>query len=223
VTVRHFKQAGVKLANCGGDAGRPVVFRRVRVASETGEADAGLVLFANPTVAQPAANENVTFRDCRLEGPFKIAVDVDGPVRDVGIVASRIWNASEGVRCREIRTGTAVNLTLAGNTFADVGDAVVAANAPDDRRSKLDLRQNLFTTCRTALKVEAGDATAFVAADRNARDAGTKDGRLPNPAAEHDVAFVSSNPTRPGFLAYPKDHPLARGGQDGTPIGVPAD
>jgi serine/threonine protein kinase len=223
VLLQRFKLAAVKIANCSGDPGRPVVIRRVRATADVGEVDSGIVLSASPAVSFPRANENVIIRDCRLEGPFKVAIEVDGPAQDVSVEHSRVWNATEGVRCREIPPDGSLRLTLNGNTFADMGVAVATANAPDDRRSRLDLRQNLFATCRTILQVDTGAASPFVVAELNGRDKDSKDGQLPSPAQEFSVEFVSSNPARVGFLSYPKDSPIARAGANGSPIGVPAD
>lgn len=215
VRVQNFRQAGVKLAGCGGEPGRPVTLHRVRVTAEGGNADAGLV------VAADIPSRHIAVRDCRFEGPFTAAVAVDGPAEDVVIEHSRLWRAAEGVRCRRDAAGQPLRLTVAGNTFADMRDAVTIGGATADGR--VDLRQNLFINCGSALKAETAPSRKVVVADLNARDKATQNGALPAPAHEHVVEFVAADPGRDGFLTYRKENPLAKAGPNGTPIGVPAD
>src|SRR5205085_11086388 len=101
------------------------------------------------------------------------------------------------IRCA---SANALRLTVAGNTFADMRDAVTIGGAPADGR--VDVRQNLFVNCGSAVKADTAQARKVVVADLNARDKATQNGALPSPARDHAVEFVAADPSRDGFLTY---------------------
>jgi len=229
--LQGFTRDGITFWNASGGTDRSAItLRRVRVAAPAKDAEAAFVFHANPRVS-PSSNQHFVVEDCRLEGPFaRAAVELLSPVVDVTFRHDRFFNAPDGFFYKKAVPRYQLQLTLEGNTFADISRAALyfEASPVADGSSQVALNGNLFSRTAALARVEEEELQPGVApppryqpaAQGNVRDTLSKEGNVPVGAKEMSFA-LPADPTAGNFLLYPADSPLAGAGPDGKPVGVP--
>lgn len=228
VIVQGFLRSGVVFWNCSGDVEANVVLRRVRMVAPAKDAEAAVVFNVNPRVTGLARNQFITVTDCRLEGPYKAAVEILGPMQDVRISRNRIFNADDGVFYPKVVPSYPINLVLENNTFCNIPKVGLHfQGTPDfnDGKNQVIVNNNLFLRVNALVGadeplLDANKSKVMPNPQGNVRDKSTKEGNVVLPAKE--MAFdLPSNPADANFLFYPASSPLNQGGVNNGPTGVP--
>src|SRR5262249_13016984 len=82
VVVQGCLRNAVVFWNCSGDVAANVVLRRVRMVAPPKDAQAAVGFNVNSRVMGVARNQFIAITDCRMEGPYKAAIEILGPMQD---------------------------------------------------------------------------------------------------------------------------------------------
>jgi eukaryotic-like serine/threonine-protein kinase len=227
LTLTEAHSTALKFINCAGEEGRPIVVQRCRIAS-TGAVPAdvavGFTALSGAKVGSPRS-QFIQVRDCRIEGPFKIAAfEFEGPADNIEVAQNRIWNVANGVYLKKPATSDqSMRLTLTGNTFHTISKAALhfeAAGALPSGKNLVELAQNYFYDAGTLVYADDKAAPAILAAKDNARGGKTNEGNPSLHARQVDVPLPSNPADDHHFLRYSRNSPLATAA-NGSPIGAP--
>ena len=86
--LRGFKRCAVMVMNCEGEADRPVVLSRLHTLVAQ-QADAALLFDANPKLLT-RTNQFFRIQDCRLEGPYKVPVQVVRDTKQIELAGKNV-------------------------------------------------------------------------------------------------------------------------------------
>jgi hypothetical protein len=70
VTLEAFTKSALSIANCAGDAKRPVEVRELVVRAPAKGADSAVLFGGSPKMAR---NDHIHFSGCRFEGVYKVS------------------------------------------------------------------------------------------------------------------------------------------------------
>ena len=204
-------KTALAFVNAAGDPGRPIVARRLRlVADGRGTTEVGVRFIGEVDLTRPAApvlrkNENVEVADCRFEGPFKSAVQVEGSAAGLAVRGARVWQAVDGVTTTPPRPESAVEVTVENCTFAEAEGGRAAPgrlHADDEPGDAITLASNFFAGVPKLAVVDGGlPGFPLVAAKGNVRRKGSDEGNVPLGAVEADTAVGTDPKDDRHFLA----------------------
>ncbi len=152
VTIRGMKRSGFRFQSVAGEPDRPLLLDRCR-----------LVLAPNTdgiSIGGEVETRRVHIRACRIEGPGKAGVRLDGPMMDVEVSGNRFFKLEAGVSIAKLNTGKPLKAQITGNTFCEVSEGLAFEFEPKDQKAKLELlvARNFFAKSPNALHVEGQGA-----------------------------------------------------------------
>jgi hypothetical protein len=224
VTVAHATKIGIRLANAVGDPTDPIALSRVRVVAAAGS-ESGVEFRAT----QPAVTKHVKLSWCRIEGPGRYAVYVYGPISDVEMSTSRLFNWDAGVALRASSFSDApLQLTLSSNTVYEMkyGGVRIDGDFPTGVKAELAFTRNYFAKSPEVVSFinsKVFDLPGLKPTD-NARETVVKESK--NFLKSFEVANAeldSTDPQSSQFLRYQRSNKLATAGPNRVPVGVPPD
>ncbi|MDB5308242.1 MAG: serine/threonine protein kinase [Gemmataceae bacterium] len=217
--VTKFTGAGVILDSPAGDPDDPVQVSRVRV-----HPDAGAPVDSCVAVRGPARHLRLT--DCRFEGSAAVGLMCDCGMEYLEVTGCRLFGLQNGLR---FAGPGKLRATVVGNTTARVPSVVrIDVLAPVlDKDDRLLLRNNLFFEATAAVRLWDGQSGQAGELFRGSSGNWCEAGGCPTPTPALPVSpshglILGLDPTRDAeFLRYPANSPMATGGPDGRPVGVP--
>jgi hypothetical protein len=228
IELKGFTRQALLMSNCTGANGRRVALLRVRISTNR-EVDSAVTLDVNANFTRTAVDSNLTFDECRFEGPCKAAMLVTGPTADVEVKRSRFFQCSDGILVKAGPALARVGLNLSNDTFYELkGNGLHFEAAPiADKQNRVALTSSLFAKGGRILTVDVPEKAIFdkaqldavFASQNNARMDGTQDGNVLQAREITGATFLSVNPTDAKFLRYDANNPLNR--VPGGPVGLP--
>ncbi|GIW82189.1 MAG: hypothetical protein KatS3mg105_3996 [Gemmatales bacterium] len=141
-----FKEAGIQLFNCYGTKEQPNVIHNVRITANSSSSVANnknKVAVSLRSISSMPANDSFTFENCRFEGPFAAAVEVNGNTRNGTFRHCRIFDAKYGFHYKRAIPYHQVQLNVESSTFCkNETGFFFEVNPP--KESKLTIKNNLF-------------------------------------------------------------------------------
>jgi serine/threonine protein kinase len=229
-----YKTTALHLTNCWGDAQRPIRLDRLVVMPPTREADAAVIIESKSNIPTPC--RYIKIRDCRMAGPFKAVVQIEGQVEEIDLFQNRFANAADGITYNKANRipSPQLQLLVESNTFADLKQNGLFFKthplALPNAFFAVNVKNNLFVQVVTLANVQLLDAKVGAgvinspAANGNVR-VGGKEGNITLNAAPVNApapVFVEAkDPGNPQFLVYPAASPLNSAGVANQPVGFP--
>jgi serine/threonine protein kinase len=156
VAVTGFARAGVRLINPLGEAERPIVLKGIQAhAPAKAEAEA-IVIDVKRGFPGLMSLNHVRCEDCRCEGPLAAGVALElQPGCDVAgldLVRNRFFKTANALLFRKpdkIEQGSTdpipgLKLSFDSNTICEATRGILLRWAPNDRKSQLTIKNNLF-------------------------------------------------------------------------------
>jgi hypothetical protein len=191
------KASTVKFINCAGEDSRPVLLQNCVLQSSTRSPTDVAIAFKGTRIKKGETrtilrNQAIHVENCRIEGPFRAAFEVDGAISNVEVSRNRITNVRYGLYVRRPETlEENLILSLTGNSFRGVNGQPNSAairfetagpylDPKNAGKNRLEVNKNYFGD--TNLLVSCGDekdlATiqSFLSVSGNTRDAKSREG-----------------------------------------------
>jgi serine/threonine protein kinase len=213
VTVQNPKTAGFHFQRALGEEGRPIRLHKCRVTA--GPKCEAAVLFT-------LGNKLIRVENCRLEGPGRDAVKIDGIVLETELRDNRVYNFDTGVELAgKLPATSSFSLTLANNTFHTISQAGVATeHALSGAKQHLTVTRNYFALTKQIVTSPAAKLPGLKASE-NARDAATKDGKLkPDALTVPGYELPAPNPASDRDFLRPTDGKLSAVGPNRVAVGA---
>ncbi len=218
-TVTHATKTGIRFINAAGDLEAPIILTHFRVVG----AESGVTFRAD----HPLSNKGISLSWGRLEGPGKQAVLVEGPLADVEITRTRLFNWDAGVTLGlGLFPDSPLQLALTSNTFYGMkaGGLKVDGDIPLSVKANLTIKRNYFAKLPevvTFINSKSYNLLGLSLAD-NGRDKGSREGKISLKTFEvTDSEFGNTDPNSEHFLRYSRESKLAAAGPNKVPVGVP--
>jgi serine/threonine-protein kinase len=228
VRVRGFAEAGVVLSGVHAFGGA-IRLEQVRCESTSSSA-VGLRIEPHVVDSLSDDSNNIVIRECRFQGPMAAGMTVQGKSPYAVEVRESLF-VRTGVGVRFEGAGRWRDFAIANNTFFECGIGISFTAMPNDQSSGLSFRRNLFVKTKTAeAVVQAGyneeKFRASLSDPTSGMDWNWSDRPDPKPPAPGEVnlfanngrrgeaglAFASTDPDSPQFLAPTESSPQRSGG-----------
>jgi serine/threonine protein kinase len=146
-TLRGFRRVGVAFRDCVAEARKPAALVRARIFASR-DADAGLLF-------EGSNNRDIDVRDCRIEGPFRSAIQIAASVDGVGFHRNRIFKTHTGLLYRRAERPHRARLELVSNTFYEVARGLHFETVPPGGdNNEIVVQRNLFARVQTPVLVD---------------------------------------------------------------------
>ena len=186
ITVKNPKTMGFRVNNAIGEAGRPLRISKCRVLGVT-PFDSGVNIYANAI----STNQFVQVLDCRLEGPGKDAIQIDGGAAGIELRNNRIHGFENGLHITgTIAAEKPLGVKFERNTLHSIGVNGVALDGPLVGTHELVVARNYFVGTPALLK--AINASGIKASD-NARDPASNESPISMGAIQVEGIALSVN------------------------------
>jgi serine/threonine protein kinase len=216
VQLTNFKQSAVQLQDCTGEAKAPITLTGLRISRRDA---AGALLVAPGTGAS-----HVRVSNCRLEGPFTAAVQIDGPLLSAQFQHNRFYQVGAAFRIG----ATPLQLDLSRNTICEATALFQLTGFPPlegTTASRITLSGNLIAHTPALLQSEAKlspeKVKSLFVSDSNVRDKETAKDAVTFPGLKEMPFELKTGAADDQFLRYPPSSNLSTAGPNGGPVGVP--
>jgi serine/threonine protein kinase len=238
--LKGFTRSAVALHNCAAPGNDLAIRLQGLRATTTMQAPSALAFHVDPKAALPQ-NRNILICDCRLEGPFKSAIEFAGAVQDLKFMNNRITNCDFGFLYRKAIPYPPIRITMASNTFYNIRQAALHCEAlplaeQNPAENRIAVENNLFGQTTALVRVDEAIAPPrWAVKDRfqqvvqsvfphpagNVRDPSSLEGNVDLGAKVLPFSlFIDAN-NEAQFLRYPITSPLSQAGLNQSPVGVP--
>jgi serine/threonine protein kinase len=169
-----FLTSAVRLENCEGDEGRPVLLHRLRAVPGQGS-EAALWLTADAH----RATRHCQVVNSRFEGPYQSIVAVAGAADKVEFQGNRFFQAADGLRYHKGESPARLGVAFDSNTFHDLQTLLhLEAPPPPDGRP-VTFQNNLVTRVRRLAQLDGVKTERATTADWVWYNEGTPEGYVP--------------------------------------------
>lgn len=143
LTLTAFTETGVRLEDCSGSAGKPMVIRKVRAAPGR-SARRGVLL----TGSTAQTTRHVQIVESRFEGPCNAGVEIHGRIEELDVSDNRFFNLIDGVLVQGGSAKDVLKLKLVANSFHEIRQAALHFEQAPSGNSRVTLQRNLIAGTR---------------------------------------------------------------------------